>query len=84
MSDPMKEFPKLRSSEQAKRAIERAFPDGCPTLSAYGIMANIEKTLADIELAKLQKQERLLRLKIMATELEAGKIKLAKLRSRAI
>lgn len=80
----MKKFPELRSSEQAKEAIERAFPDGCPTLSAYGIMANIEKTLVDIELAKLQKQERLLRLKIMATELEIGKIKLGKLRKLAI
>ncbi len=54
MSDPMKEFPKLRSSEQARGAIERAFPDGRPTLGAYGILANIEKTLVDIELTKLR------------------------------
>lgn len=84
MNDLMRCFPELQESEQAKKAIAKALRDGVLNLSTYGAMATIEKTLMDIELAKLQKQERLLRLQIMVVELEASQIKLAKAKDIAI
>lgn len=77
----LREFPELLRSKEAREAVMKVKP---LNLNAISLMADIEKKIRDIELAKLLRQERLLRIQIMTVELELQRIKLSTKRKEAL